>query len=308
VDYGDTIRWPNGPDSTEVDSVYRLSVVDINTNLKGARCLTIAYAFGWADHEIADKYFIGGRGVAGLINRANNINYRGTFSGFANNIPPVDALLNPKVLINGKSFYREWLCMHYHGMDGGEEKYFSHLAQKKDSIWVTWFRNVILFGQERDTHTLTMKSVSDSQISFDLTDLMVDSIYDYPLTVKIRVNNDWGKVTAIQNGNAVPAKVINHDGDLYVLVKAVPDRGLVEVSNGLYAGVRSVGDESIRLIPKENYLNIRGTVKGDLIGIYSLNGIKLKSIVATGDESMIELNKGQIVLVKIRNKTYKVIL
>jgi hypothetical protein len=231
-----------------------------------------------------------------------------TFSGFANNTTAVDALLDPKVLIWGKPETRNWLCMHYHGMSGGEENYFSHLAQKMDSIWVTWFRNVILFGQERDTHTLTMKSVSDSQISFDLTDLMVDSIYDYPLTVKIRVNNDWGKVTAIQNGNAVPAKVINHDGDLYVLVKAVPDRGLVEVSNGLYAGVRSVGDESIRLIPKENYLNIRGTVKGDLIGIYSLNGIKLKSVVATGDESMIELNKGQIVLVKIRNKTYKVIL
>jgi sRNA-binding regulator protein Hfq len=76
----------------------------------------------------------------------------------------------------------------------------------------------------------------------------------------------------------------------------------------LSADVRSVGDESIRIIPIQNYLNIKGTVKGDLVEVYSLNGIKLKSVVAIGDESMIELNNGQIVLVKIRNKTYKVIL
>jgi hypothetical protein len=319
VNYGDTNLWPNGPDSTELDSVYRLSVVDVNTNLNGGRCLTIAYPWGWPNIqipsnakylEIANKYFIGARGVYGDINPADNINYMQTFNGFAGDTVAVASLFDKTKTVWGRTHVGDWLCCLYHSIGDltKADKFCNFISKNSDKIWVTWFRNVILFGQERDSHTLTMRSVSDSKISFDLTDRMDDSIYNYPLTVKVRVNNDWGKITATQNGITIPIKVINHEGVMYVMLKAVPDRGLVEVNNGLSADVRSVGDESIRIIPIQNYLNIKGTVKGDLIEVYSLNGIKLKSVVAIGDESMIELNNGQIVLVKIRNKTYKVIL
>jgi membrane-bound inhibitor of C-type lysozyme len=62
---------------------------------------------------------------------------------------------------------------------------------------------------------------------------MLDSAFDYPLTVKVRVNNNWQTVTARQNSVSVDAKLITHNGDKYVLVKAVPDKGDVVLTNSL---------------------------------------------------------------------------
>ena len=56
---------------------------------------------------------------------------------------------------------------------------------------------------------------------------MDDSVFTTPLTVKVRVDNDWTSASAIQSGEVIPTNLITYNGNKYALVDAVPDRGEV---------------------------------------------------------------------------------
>ena len=66
-----------------------------------------------------------------------------------------------------------------------------------------------------------------TKIVFTLTDQMNDELYDYPLTIKVRLPNTWKGAAATQNKVVIPVQVVNYEGAPYALVKAVPDRGQV---------------------------------------------------------------------------------
>jgi hypothetical protein len=87
--------------------------------------------------------------------------------------------------------------------------------------------DIALFGQARDTATLKVAENTSDRIAFSLTDRMADAIFDYPLTVKVRLPDGWSQATATQNSKVVPVQVIEYHGAKYALVKAVPDRGQI---------------------------------------------------------------------------------
>lgn len=89
------------------------------------------------------------------------------------------------------------------------------------------FREVILYGQERDTARLEVVGSSESEIRFALSDDMDDDAFAYTLTVKVRLPNKWAAVTATQRDLPIEARRIEHEGHAYALVQAVPDRGAV---------------------------------------------------------------------------------
>lgn len=61
---------------------------------------------------------------------------------------------------------------------------------------------------------------------------MKDDIFDYPLTVKVRLPDGWKSAKATQGGKSVPVRFVSHDGAPYALVEAVPDKGMVAVVRG----------------------------------------------------------------------------
>jgi len=73
----------------------------------------------------------------------------------------------------------------------------------------------------------TVTKVDDEEIRFTLTDDMLDDWYDFPLTIKIRISSSWDQVEATQGEKTVPVSYIEHEGNSYDLVQAVPDRGQV---------------------------------------------------------------------------------
>jgi hypothetical protein len=79
------------------------------------------------------------------------------------------------------------------------------------------------------TATLQTTAVDDTKIVLNLTSQMEPTIYDYPLTVKIRLSDSWKDVTATQAGKPVAATMIRHDNAKYALVKALPDGGEIVV-------------------------------------------------------------------------------
>jgi hypothetical protein len=120
---------------------------------------------------------------------------------------------------------------HFHRVRDADKprlsKAFAFLKENRADIWTGLFREVAVYGQERDTATTAVTKADDREIRFTLTDDVLDDWYDFPLTIKIRLPKTWDQVRAIQGEMAVPASVITHNRHAYALVQAVPDRGEV---------------------------------------------------------------------------------
>ncbi len=106
-------------------------------------------------------------------------------------------------------------------------KELANLAKHKERLWIDTFVDIAKYGQERDTATLTTRESSTARIAIGLEDRMRNDLFDYPLTLKVRLPDTWKTLTASQNGRPVKVESVVHEGRNYALVEAVPDRGNV---------------------------------------------------------------------------------
>lgn len=249
--------WP-GPEWEAAFSKY-----DLEEHLPGTQIRVFAYpgagvhAFGigrdpktkesvWRPYVA--KYYAAARGGGGeVINPANLIDYMNIRSS-TGSVPEILGSSNPRMASQqlDKLFdpapdnknYRGWANVFIHFINNGKDfdtnkftvaygKVLAYYNDHRADLWTGFFEDVALYGQERDTATLVTDEASDSKITFSLTSKMDPAIFDYPLTVKVRLPDSWKTVTASQNQKAVPAEIIQHEGAGYALVKALPDRGTV---------------------------------------------------------------------------------
>ncbi len=222
----------------DIDTEYAVSIRQIEENLKGHRCAVLAYPGGKNSHlndrEVAAKYYIGARGTVGHINRANQIDYLNTSSIGGINIggapwSEFNNLLDP-AQYRGRG-YRGWYCTHFHGVKEDRRQELSekldYIKQREDQVWVGLFREVVMYGQQRDTAKLKMLDSRNGEIRFIPSDDMDDTLFDFPLTIKVRLPDGWKTVRATQAGVPVEVCLSEHDGGRFALVQAVPDKGEV---------------------------------------------------------------------------------
>ncbi len=214
----------------------------INTieNKIGQKCLVYAYPWGEGNANEAAKHFIAARGAVGLLNPANKIDFKQVRSISSPHIYTNDStrnhyilpLLNKTSKLEGKNYYRGWGSVHFHQITTPEaqkttNEFLNYLKQKEDKLWLATFVDVAKYAQEYATHSISVTKNTNTEIVFDLKDEMQNKIYDYPLTVKVRIPNNWNKITTTQNGKTIHQKIITYNYNQYALVKAVPDRGEV---------------------------------------------------------------------------------
>ena len=238
-----------------MEAEYSESQKDIEKNIPGDRCLIFAYPDGAATEgqvRLAKKYYIGARGGGqgyGLI-RVNALNYYRT-RGMGNliNFELIDqpGLCMAPILEKKPSelamFYRGWygntchdVPIEYKGKPfrAELEKEFE-IIQKKvaaNELWMALFREVCQYGQERDTAKVETVKATKDQVVLKLTNaLMDDPRFDFPLTVKVRLDPHWKSIVATQAAKPVEAKIVEHSGDNYALVQVVPGRGEVTLSD-----------------------------------------------------------------------------
>ena len=242
------------PKWTGIEGEYSESKKEIEKNIPGDRCLTLAYPDGAATEgmkRLAAKYFIGARGGSGSLNSVNRVDYLLTASlGGHLNLVPCDqpgmtmATMFEKGRYDYANFYRGWYCNHEHNVNveykgtrprEEREKQFAVIQEKvaAGQLWMGLFREVCQYGQERDTAHLETTEATKGRVVLKLTDgLMDDPRFDFPLTVKVRLDPHWKTVVATQAAKPVEAKLIEHAGDTYALVQVVPGRGEVTLTDG----------------------------------------------------------------------------
>ncbi|MEX0273754.1 MAG: alpha/beta hydrolase fold domain-containing protein [Flavobacteriaceae bacterium] len=211
----------------------------INEQLGTQECITYAYPWGEGLESEVARHYIATRGVLGQPNTANTINFNRVNSISNPHIyqdkDSRDAYLLPILTktntLRDTNYYRGWLSIHFHHIsDGGRETtddFLSYLQEKEDRLWIATFPQVAKYAQEYATHSLTVDAVSTEEISFSLHDAMKDSLYDQPLTVKVRIANNWEAVEVQQQREPIPFELISHNENRYALVKAIPDQGQV---------------------------------------------------------------------------------
>ncbi len=195
------------PTWKNMETEYADSQKTVNANVPGARCLTLAYPGGknqaLNDPALAAKYYIAGRTGVATINPANAIDYLQVHATSAFNISEAKFPGGNLVTVFEKSpknvYWRGWWVGFFHWIKTDDaaqiascEKRFTYIQGKVQSgeLWLGLFREVAMYGQERDTSRLEVKSVAPDKIVFTLTDEMDDTLFDFPLTVKVRLDLD----------------------------------------------------------------------------------------------------------------------
>jgi len=230
-----THRCPNAKLSPEDD--YAGAIAHIQENIIGTRVLTMAYPGSGLpnDSATAQKHFIAARGVGGGFNSVRNTEYNSILQGNGNleEYSPDGRRAHgyPPDTINPDSgSFRAWNTLIYHGANSPDarrssEKFYQYLRQSAPDYWIATFTDAAQYGQQRDTATLNVTKKTPVEIAFDLTSKMDTRIYDYPLSVKVRLDPSWNKLTASQAGKSVESKLLKYEGNVYALVQAVPGRG-----------------------------------------------------------------------------------
>ena len=215
----------------------------------------------------ASKYYIAARDVTGNVNMPNktgilgqqqSMDYMDVSSQSTSETTPTTTKTHSWWALEDlvKSLYRDdytykgqvniggWGCIHTHSLSrkttanpsypekevtGADivEDVLKYLDEAGANVWNDSFTNIAKYGQERDSATLTVTSETDNEIKYTLTDKMDDTIFDYPVTVMVKIPSAWTEVTAMQNGKELEATV-NSDG--YAYVETIPDRGEVTVA------------------------------------------------------------------------------
>jgi len=130
------------------------------------------------------------------------------------------------------NYYGGWTNIFTHAWGTGTEPLYQDWVKPAVDAGLLWTESLLAVGkyaQERDTAIISNKvnNIASGSYSFDITDKMADTIYDYPLTVKVKVDASWTGVSAKQDSKDVAAKIVTNTEGTFVMVDAVPDRGTV---------------------------------------------------------------------------------
>ncbi len=223
---------------------YREHVVKSTAHLEsivGNKILTYAYPCGATGPEgvyekVIAETMIGARGTAGGPTPIQNGDILNTKSMGAANMANAQSIKRFQMLEDPTrpfkyNYYRGWPVFLYHGLGTQAKKdavreTLKEIKSREDQFWIQPFGVVAAYIQERASAQLSISSVEPGRIIFEITDRMTDEFFTVPLTIKFKVEG-WKNAAAKQGEVLLNTRVIQHDGQSFVLVDAVPDAGPV---------------------------------------------------------------------------------
>ncbi len=271
----------------------------VREKVPGEMCVTIAYPYCNIPNPQTQlkKCYIAGRICDNQIaNKSPSDMYKisAIIAGNAgvNNSSSFNSKADEAASKNG------WLVWLHHGVGNDGHGYsntdlnalkghLDYLDANRDKFWTETFGNVARYIKERDAASLTVETSTDNLIKVKLTDNLVDSIYNYPLSIRFPLPEGWDEnnVRITQDGEDVEDSIVTVNSKKYVMFKAVPDNGDIIIENGtmvrknvltLVSQNRLVLNKSILSFNVDNFSGpvVQATLfdlKGKLIGKYSVN-------------------------------------
>ena len=229
-------------ESLTIDEEYGRAVESIERHLPGHRVVAVGFPGARSSRKntwaASGRHHIGGRGTTGVPNDPVRINYQcsNSFHGdFTLDAQSFVGLSN--LVVRNTRFplsYRAWNCHHLHGVPQEERRAQIERAMAfyaEHGVWMPGFVDVLKYGQERDSAAVETVECRADRIVLRLTDHMDDSLFDAPLTLRLRVPDGWTAAAVRQGERKETVAVDKRDGKASVLFDAVPDRGDIVVAD-----------------------------------------------------------------------------
>ena len=114
-------------------------------------------------------------------------------------------------------------------------------SEDKD-LWIETVANVTKYIKERDNFFYSVLTQKDSQIKINISDNLNDQIYNYPLTVFIKVPESWEYALLIQGEKLDTLRAIYHESGTRVMANIIPDGGIISLFKLSITGVEDFAD------------------------------------------------------------------
>jgi len=210
----------------------------IDSKIPGQKTVILAYPYGESNpqvKELVQKYYIAARGTGENLNDGTTDTYNeAAYDVIRYSVAQMEDLTNQAVS------QKKWLIPCFHSFDPGEYggwspeqflAYMDYLKGRKD-LWIAPFGTVFRYMKERETAALSVAAQTGDTISLNLTDTLDDDVYDSSLTLRSEIPAGWIKVNVQQGSNVATLSSIVEEGTNVVYYDAVPDRGVITLSNG----------------------------------------------------------------------------
>ena len=131
-----------------------------------------------------------------------------------------------------------WLVLTFHGVDGigweakpHEElqEYFSYMKKHDDNLWIAPFRDVTKYMRERMAAKVNSRE-EDGGFVVTLNHSLDKELYNFPLTVKSYIPDDWENINVVQGARSVTWVMASDDGGKYLIYEATPNEEAVTIT------------------------------------------------------------------------------
>ena len=107
-----------------------------------------------------------------------------------------------------------------------------YIVEKQETIWCGTHTEVHKYVQERDSATVKILGETGDQIHLELTSTLDSRLYDFPLTLRTRIQTAPVQVNVTQKGSVYSTTI----SDGIVQYEAVPGRGEITITTSKLSG------------------------------------------------------------------------
>lgn len=134
-------------------------------------------------------------------------------------------------------------------------EHLDYIKEVEDKIWCGTISNVIKYIDESKKAKIECNLCNDTIYKIRINDFMDDSIYNQPLSVKIKVPGNWDSIW-ISNSEKIKTEYYNKSK--FILFNALPDNQLLTIRPGLISvPEKDIGIRLVYLSANPFFDNIR---------------------------------------------------
>jgi len=280
---------------------------DINQNIPGQTCLTIAYPFADSNaavRAIASEFYVAGRGgwadEGGFLNYYesgqdqqygpyNAINFYNIGSMTGDGLDVSDPDFNSR--LDRAVQHHAWFTLLFHSIpDAAAFGNILDYIQDRDAYWIDTLGNVARYMKERLHSTIEVVADTNSEVRLNIlmdADLPTD-IYNVPLTIRSTVPATWAQVLYQQGGvtQGVLTPVVEGN-ETVVYYNAIPNGGEILLQSAESIRFAVIGDYGLAGQPELDVANLVKSWSPDFVITTGDNNYP------TGSASTIDQNIGQ---------------
>jgi len=123
------------------------------------------------------------------------------------------------------------------------------------NVWVQTIANITRYIKERDNFDYNIITYDETQIKLNINDNLDNNIYNYPLSVFIKVPDSWDFVLMMQAGKIDTFRSFVNEAGKVVMVNVIPDGGVITLFKLIISGTEITNDVVQEFGLFQNYPN-----------------------------------------------------